>query len=65
VEATVEPNLPTPPDRRHGIADVLRLVDANQAIAYEPSHRSTPDHQMRRIRDLFLEHNHPQPDDDR
>ena len=33
----------------HSIADSLRLVDAIRSIAYEPSHRSTPDDQMRRI----------------
>jgi hypothetical protein len=59
----VEPSIP-PPESRHSIADTLALVDAIRAIAYEPSHRSTPDDQMRRVRDLFLEHDHPEAADD-
>jgi hypothetical protein len=45
-----------PPHLQHSRADALRLVDAIRAIAYEPSYRSDPADQMRRIRDLFLEH---------
>jgi hypothetical protein len=52
----VDLTVPTPPERRHSIADTLALVDAIRAIAYEPSHRSPPDDQMRRIRDAFGEY---------
>ncbi|HET6685784.1 MAG TPA: hypothetical protein VFH02_04575 [Jiangellaceae bacterium] len=59
-------NLPIPPNpgSYHGWADLLTLVGAIRAIAYEPSHRSQPDDQMRRIRDLFLTHDHPEAADD-
>jgi hypothetical protein len=52
-----------PPNPTHGIGDVLRLVGAIRAIAYEPSYRSEPDDQMRRIRDLFYDYDHPEDDD--
>jgi hypothetical protein len=47
---------------RHGWADLLRLVGAIRAIAYDPSMWNDPDDQMRRIRDLFLDYEHPEAD---
>jgi hypothetical protein len=52
---------PTP--RRHGIAELLVLVGGIRRIAYDRT--MAPDDQMRRIRDLFLEHDQRQPDGDR
>ena len=51
-----------PEPGRHGWADLLTLVGAIRAIAYEPPHRSAPDDQMTRIRDLFLDYDHPEAD---
>jgi hypothetical protein len=51
-----------PPERHHSWADLLTLVGAIRAIAYEPPHRSAPDDQMTRIRDLFLDYDHPEAD---
>jgi hypothetical protein len=52
-----------PPDHRHGIADVLALVDRLRRLAYDRS--LDADDAMRRIRDEFLVHDHPEaPDDD-
>jgi hypothetical protein len=51
-----------PPEPRHTLADLLTLVGAIRRIAYDFS--MEPDDQMRRIRDLFLEYDHPEADDD-
>jgi hypothetical protein len=52
-------NLPTTPEpARHSIADVLRLVDAIRRIAYHGM--DDPAEQMREIRDLFYEYDHPE-----
>jgi hypothetical protein len=48
----VDHSLP-PPDRQHSTADVLALVDAVRALAYDRS--LAPDDAMRRIRDRFGE----------
>ena len=42
---------PPPEPGRHGWADLLRLVDAVRALAYDRS--LEPDDAMRRIRDAF------------
>jgi hypothetical protein len=56
-------NLPTDPEpARHSIADMLRLVDAIRPIAYHGM--DDPAGQMREIRDLFLDHDHPKAADD-
>jgi hypothetical protein len=49
-----EPTVPTPPERRHSIAEVLALVDDLRRLAYDRSLQ--PDDAMRRIRDRFGEH---------
>jgi hypothetical protein len=51
----VEPNLPTPPDHRHSIADTLALVDRIRAIAFDCSLAN--DDIARAVRDLIREHN--------
>jgi hypothetical protein len=51
-----------PEPARHSIADVLRLVDAIRHIAYHGM--DDPAEQMREIRDLFLDHDHPEAADD-
>jgi hypothetical protein len=56
--------VPTPPHEpaRHGWAELLTLVGAIRRIAYDRT--MAPDDQMRRIRDLFLDYDHPEADDD-
>jgi hypothetical protein len=56
----VQYSLP-PPDPTHSIGDVLRLVGAIRRIAYDRT--LDADDQMRRIRDLFLSHDHPEVDE--
>jgi hypothetical protein len=51
---TLPTNPPAEPARRHGIAELLRLVDALRRLAYDPT--LAPDDAMRRIRDLFADH---------
>jgi hypothetical protein len=43
-----------PPARRHGIAELLALLDAIRSIAN--SRALAPDDQMRRIRDAFRDY---------
>jgi hypothetical protein len=50
---TVSYSLP-PPDRRHGIAELLALVRGIRLVAYDRS--LAPDDAMRRIRDRFGEY---------
>jgi hypothetical protein len=53
-------NVPTHDEPgRHGWAELLTLIDSIRAVAYNPS--LAPDDQMRRIRDLFLDYDHPEP----
>jgi hypothetical protein len=47
-----------PPEPRHSIADVLTLVDRLRWLAYDRS--LDPDDAMRRIRDEFHVHDHPE-----
>ena len=49
---------PPPDPGPHGRAELLTLVDAIRRIAYDRT--MAPDDQMRRIRDLFLEHDDPE-----
>jgi hypothetical protein len=59
----VNQNLPIPPNpgSYRGWAELLALVDAVRGVAYNPS--LAPDDQMRRIRDLFLDYDHPEAKD--
>ena len=43
---------------RHGWAGLLTLVDAIREVAHSPSLAAHD--QMRRIRDLFLDYDHPE-----
>jgi hypothetical protein len=45
---------PPPSQRRHSIAETLRLVDAVNRLAFDPSLQ--PDDAMRRLRDLLNAH---------
>jgi hypothetical protein len=45
-------------DPRHGMAELLALVGRVRRIAYDFT--LAPDDQMRRIRDLFLDYDHPE-----
>lgn len=56
-------NLPTSPERRHSIADVLALVDRLRRLACDRS--LAPDDAMRRIRDEFGVHDGRIPEADR
>ena len=47
-----------PAEPRHGIAEALRLIDELRRLAYNRS--LAPDDAMRRIRDAFAEHDHPE-----
>jgi hypothetical protein len=49
-----------PEPRRHGWAELLTLVGAIRRIAYLPSYTMDCDEQMRTIRDLFHDFDHPQ-----
>jgi hypothetical protein len=52
--STVEPNVSTPPERRHTIAETLALVDHIRRIACD---RSLDDRDIaRHIRDALREH---------
>jgi hypothetical protein len=53
-----------PPEQQHTWADLLRLVGEIRRIAYLPSYQTTPDEQMRAIRDAFYDHDHPEGYDD-
>jgi hypothetical protein len=64
VEATVSNNLPIPPNpgSYHGWAELLAMLDRIRALAYD---RSLDDAEIaRRIRDLFLDYDHPVAADD-
>jgi hypothetical protein len=54
----VEPITPPPEPARHGWAELLTLVGAIRRIAYNET--MPPDDQMRRIRDAFLDYDHPE-----
>ena len=56
----MNPSLP-PPDRTHGIGNVLRLVGRSGAL--RTIARSNPDDAMRRIRDESLSYDHPEVDE--
>jgi hypothetical protein len=47
---------------RHGWAELLSLVGAVRRLAFDRS--LAPDDAMRRIRDLFLDYDHPEAGDD-
>jgi hypothetical protein len=47
-----------PPEPQHTWSDLLTLVGAIRRIAYNPT--MAPDDEMRRIRDLFLDYDHPE-----
>jgi hypothetical protein len=53
-----------PPNPTHSIDDVLRLLGAIRRIAYDQTLWNDPADQMRPIRDLFLDYDHPEADDD-
>ena len=59
-------NLPTPPNpgSYHGWAELLTLVGAIRRIAYLPSYTMDCDEQMRQIRDLLLDFDHPEAAED-
>ncbi|HEX2362421.1 MAG TPA: hypothetical protein VHI11_10145 [Jiangellaceae bacterium] len=46
---------------RHNWADLLKFIDRIRWIAYH--HMDDPADQMRRIRDEFLSHDHPEVDE--
>jgi hypothetical protein len=50
-----------PPGHRHGIADLLRLVDVLRLIIHDRS--LDPDDALRRARDEFRTYDHPEADD--
>ena len=52
-----------PPQPPHTSADLLTLVGAIRRIAYLPSYTMDCDEQMRQIRDLFYDFDHPEADD--
>jgi hypothetical protein len=60
----VSNNLPIPPNpgSYHGWAELLTLVGGIRRIAYDRT--MAPDDQMSRIRDLFLDYDHPEAADD-
>ena len=52
----MEPTFPPPQPGRHGIADLLRLVDQVRAVAFD---RTLPASEaLGRIRDAYREHDH-------
>jgi hypothetical protein len=51
-----------PPEPRRSLADLLSLVGAIRRIAYDRT--MEPDDQMRRIRDAFLDYDHPEAADE-
>jgi hypothetical protein len=53
-----------PPEPRRSWAELLSLVGAIRGVAYLPSYTMGCDEQMRRIRDLFHDFDHPEADDD-
>ena len=57
------PNI-MPEPHRHGWAELLTLVGAIRRIAYLPSYTMDCDEQMRQIRDLFHDFDHPEAGDD-
>jgi hypothetical protein len=52
-----------PEPGRYSWAELLALVGAIRRIAYLPSYTMDCDEQMRRIRDLFHDYDHPEDDD--
>jgi hypothetical protein len=53
-----------PPQPPHTWADLLTLVGAIRRIAFLPSYTMDCDEQMRQIRDLFHDYDHPEDADD-
>lgn len=53
-----------PEPGRQGWAELLTLVDAIRRIAFLPSYTMDCDEQMRQIRDLFHDFDHPEAADD-
>jgi hypothetical protein len=53
-----------PPEPQHTWVDLLALVGAIRRIAYLPSYTMGCDEQMRQIRDLFHDFDHPEATDD-
>jgi hypothetical protein len=58
----VSNTIPPPQPKRHGIAELLTLVGDIRRVADDRT--MPPDDQMRRIRDLFHEYDHPEAADD-
>jgi hypothetical protein len=52
-----------PPAHQHTWADLLALVGAIRRVAFLPSWQMGCDEQMRRIRDLFHDYDHPEDGD--